>query len=74
MSYRRKYCKEINVDVGSIGCLILLFFMLGWIMNFQNIWQYWPEDSLLRNCSMQFILSLIGIPFFPLGIITGWAF
>ena len=44
---------------------VVIFFALGWVMNFQNLLQYtWPSNRL--------IVSIVGVFFAPLGGITGW--
>lgn len=53
----------------------ILFWILcipGWIMNFQNLWEYAPASGMIADVSLRWVLSVIGIFCFPLGGITGW--
>lgn len=53
---------ELLISVIAIVCCLG---GVGWLMNFQNIFQYgWPSKEL--------IVSIVGVFFPPLGAITGW--
>lgn len=55
--------------------VVVCFFLIpltGYLMNFQNLWEYWPEGGKLINLSLYWIISLLGIFFPPLGTITGF--
>lgn len=63
------------------GCLIILFLLfLGYVLNFQNLWQYWPTGTsstisvteFLSILPFRWVVSLVGVFFFPLGIVTGY--
>ena len=63
---------------GSFGLLFLVFFLIwlgaitGWLMNIQNLWQYWPQSNMLGDVPLQWIVSAIGIFIAPIGCVTGW--
>ena len=66
-----------NESVG-IGCMcLILFFFVCYCMNFQNLWQYWPDTEnlsvlqFLQVVSIRWVISFIGVFFPPLGVITG---
>lgn len=65
---------------GSIGVtwlLVIFIGFIGYLMNFQNLWQYWPADATIGdivNFPKEWLLSAIGVFAFPLGAITGWIF
>ena len=51
--------------------IILLTMLLGYIMNLQNLYEYWEDVSIL-DMSVKWYTSLIGV-FIPIiGIITGY--
>ena len=62
---------------GSFG-LSLVFFLIwlgaitGWLMNIQNLWQYWPQSNMLGDVPLQWIVSAIGVFIAPIGCVTGW--
>lgn len=51
---------------------IFLLVLLGWVLNFQNLWEYWPETGRVADVQLRWIISLIGILVAPSGSITGW--
>ena len=63
---------------GSFGLLFIIFFLIwlgaatGWLMNIQNLWQYWPQSNMLGDVPLQWIVSAIGIFIAPIGCVTGW--
>ena len=63
---------------GNFGLLFLTFFLIwlgaitGWLMNFQNLWQYWPQSNMLGDVPLQWIVSAIGVFVAPVGAVTGW--
>lgn len=64
--------KETSKIMLSVIFLILLFIMIvGYIMNFQNLFQYWVDGSL-SNISIRWFISLVGVFFAPLGVVTGY--
>lgn len=67
------YYKPSNAGLitGLIIIAIQIALAVGWIMNFQNLWQYWPADGIM-HAGMQWVLSLIGVFVPPLGAFTGY--
>lgn len=63
-----------NQTIETIISVILLVCTIGFILNFQNIWEYWPESNQFVDISMQWIVSAIGVVVPPLGVITGLIF
>lgn len=61
-------------DLGELFWLVVLIGvpLIGYVLNFQNLWQYWPEGGKLINLSLYWIISIVGVIFPPLGSITGW--
>lgn len=63
---------------GSFGLLFITFFLIwlggitGWLMNIQNLWQYWPQSNMLGDVPLQWIVSAIGVFIAPIGCVTGW--
>ena len=63
---------------GNFGLLFLVFFLIwlggitGWLMNIQNLWQYWPQSNILGDVPLQWIVSVIRIFIAPIGCVTGW--
>ena len=66
---------------GSFALLFLTFFLIwlgavtGWLMNIQNLWQYWPQSNciiMLGDVPLQWIVSAIGVFIAPIGAVTGW--
>ena len=63
---------------GSFGLLFIVFFLIwlggitGWLMNIQNLWQYWPQSNMLGDVPLQWIVSAIGVFITPIGCVTGW--
>ena len=55
-------------------CIIMIIAVIGYFMNFQNLWEYWPESGQFSDVPMQWIISIVGIFLAPIGIFTGWAF
>ena len=64
--------------MGDILTLIIVAFMLvcfvGWALNLQNLWEYWPVplSQLWDGDSRRFLLSLIGVFVPPVGVVTGF--
>lgn len=56
--------------ISTMAMSILIESCIGYLLNFQNIFQYWPENSCI--VTTEWILSFIGIFFPPIGIITGY--
>ena len=63
----------------GVGIALMLAFIslwagaiIGWCMNLQNLWEYWPKSGVLGDVPMQWVISLIGIFVPPLGAVTGW--
>ena len=52
--------------------------LTGYILNFQNIWQYFPDTSTINtigdiaNINIRFFISIVGVLFAPLGTVTGF--
>lgn len=63
---------------GGFGLIFITFIsiwfacVVGWIMNLQNLWEYWPNSGLIGDVPMQWVISLIGVFVVPLGAVTGW--
>ena len=61
-----------------LGLLFIIFFLIwlgaitGWLMNIQNLWQYWPQSNMLGDVPLQWIVSAIGVFIAPIGCVTGW--
>lgn len=80
----RDVVEDITDFCIGTGCFLLAIIpavaaFVGWALNFQNLWQYWPPADIivtLSNCfqvlPLQWILSAVGVFIFPLGIITGY--
>lgn len=76
----------LNVKLQRVHYMLVYFFILlyivcvaGYLLNFQNIWQYFPDVSTLDSMSsfldkvnFRFVVSIIGIFISPIGIITGY--
>lgn len=62
-------------NTGIVTALVLICIQIacivGWCMNLQNLWQYWPADGIM-HAGMQWVLSLIGVFVFPMGVVTGY--
>lgn len=54
-----------------IVVIIALIAITGWFMNFQNLFQYWVDGSL-SDISIRWFISLVGVFFVPLGVVTGY--
>lgn len=69
--------------------LFSLLLLIGYILNFQNLWEYKTQiydlwqwfnyqigSTTVEHAwnSTHFVLSVLGIFIFPLGSITGWIF
>lgn len=55
----------------TIG-LIVFVFGLGWFLNIQNFWEYWPETGRLGDAGGKLVFSVIGFFIPPIGCVTGW--
>ena len=64
---------RINIT-GPCAVILGIMMLIGWCMNFQNLWEYWPESSKFVDISMNCIMSIIGVFIVPFGAITGWIF
>ena len=59
----------------AIGLIaVFSFCAIGWLMNIQNLWEYWPETDKFADVGMQWIVSTIGVVIPIIGIIPGWIF
>lgn len=78
MHFKHQYYPRCNsnteMGVYITFLVIMLLIGLGYLMNFQNIIEYWPVNSQLNNCSLEFVLSSIGIVLIPLGVFMGYMF
>ena len=65
-----------NMSIGAAICIVIVlsFCLIGWLMNFQNLWEYWPETDKFADVGMQWVASTIGIVIPIIGTITGWIF
>lgn len=59
---------------GPCAVILGIMMLIGWCMNFQNLWEYWPESDKFIDVSMNWIMSIIGVFIVPFGAITGWIF
>lgn len=73
-------------QINNSHYMVCFFFILlwavcviGYLLNFQNLWQYWPDFNSISSMadamdliSFRFVISLIGIFISPIGIITGY--
>ena len=63
---------------GRFGLWFIVFFFIwlgaatSWLMNIQNLWQYWPQSNILGDVPLQWIVSTIGVFIAPIGCIAGW--
>lgn len=61
---------KIAALIGICGIIGLI----GWCMNFQNLFQYWPATGGIMEAPVTWWVSLIGIFVAPLGIFMGYFF
>lgn len=55
-------------------CIVAIMAITGYFMNFQNLWEYWPESGQFSDVPMRWIISTVGIFLAPIGVFTGWVF
>ena len=69
-------CNYRNMSISTAVGLVAVFSFcaIGWLMNFQNLWEYWPETDKFADVGMQWIVSTIGIVIPVIGVFTGWLF
>lgn len=69
-------CTYHNMSMSTAIGLVTVFSFcaIGWLMNFQNLWEYWPETGKFADVSMPWIASTIGIVIPIIGTVTGWIF
>lgn len=60
--------------VTFLQCIALVVIITGYFMNFQNLWEYWPESGQFSDVPMRWIISTISIFLAPIGVFTGWIF
>ena len=81
--YLGRNCAKYNmtgkerITMLSICFLILIVLstgFIGWIMNLENLYTYWPGfDSIATaDVDFRFVLSLIGVFIFVIGAFTGF--
>lgn len=63
-----------NKTEAVVLTLIFIVFVGGYLINFQNLWEYWPTSGQLADVSLKWIISIIGVFVPPFGSITGWIF
>ena len=68
------YPNDYNKIEVLIALIIIIVVVSGYLMNFQNLWEYWPTSSQFSDVPMQWIISIIGVFIAPLGVLTGWIF
>jgi hypothetical protein len=51
-----------------------IFCAIGYVINFQNIFEYWPITDKFADTSFEWIMSFIGIFIPPIGSVTGWLY
>ena len=74
-------CKMMLTRNSNAGaCAVATFFLswffvgTGWLMNIQNLWQWWPASNRVADVGIEWIVSLVGVFVFPVGAVTGWLF
>lgn len=55
-----------------MGHIIISISLIGYILNFQNIWQYWPAGGFSGDVPMRLAVSIAGIFIPPIGVVTGF--
>lgn len=60
---------------------LVLLFIIGYFMNFQNIFQYFPDfdkistiSDFINHCDIKFVVSFFGVFITPLGVFCGYIF
>lgn len=66
--------RRSNNKVEAFILIMAILFISGYLMNFQNLWEYWPASNQFNDVSMHWILSIVGVFIAPMGTVTGWAF
>lgn len=57
------------------GISLYVSILLGYFMNFENVYTYCPDISLktqLSDFPNKFWVSLLGVLIWPIGAVTGW--
>lgn len=65
---------DTPVIVIAIMFIIGILCGIGWFMNFQNLFQYWPDAGGIAAAPLYWWLSAVGIFVAPLGVFMGWFF
>lgn len=61
-----------NTAFTVVSAIVNGAYLTGWCLNFQNLWQYWPETGRAGDLGFEWLLSAVGI-FVPfIGGVTGW--
>lgn len=60
--------------VAFLQCVAIVVIITGYFMNFQNLWEYWPESGQFSDVPMRWVISTISIFLAPIGVFTGWIF
>ena len=66
-----KICNKKNIP-HMIMILLLITAFVGYWMNVQNLFQYWPNTGVLGDVEIRWVVSLIGVFIPPVGVFTGW--
>lgn len=78
MSIKQSFQSEEHGGCAIFFLILLILPFIGWLMNFQNLWQYWPDTPNLsvlqffEVVSIRWLISLVGVFIPPVGAITGF--
>jgi hypothetical protein len=62
----------VVVLTGALAVVaVMLALAIGYLMNFQNLFEYWPGNGKLGDCRIEFVLSAAGVFVPPLGAFMG---
>jgi hypothetical protein len=67
--------KDSSMAVYAVICIVVVITLgsvIGYLMNFQNLFEYWTGN--LGSVELPWVLSLIGIFIPVVGVFTGWYF
>lgn len=64
--------KSRNRYLNTVIVLIIFLLFIGYFMNFQNLWEYWPSSNKVGDAGIELIMSVVGVFVPPLGVLTGW--
>ena len=70
----KKSYQNMGTGMAVFVSIVAIASLVGWIMNLQNLWEYWPETGKFADVGMPWIVSTIGIVIPVIGVVTGWIF